>query len=116
MWTLPADVAERFRIKTVDLDPEHVEIGDGAQDLQIALGLGVEVTVEQNVDVGARTIADRFQMHAQVTQDFPVNIDLGREWRAETRAPAGWLAIVVGEDVGLERGELLLAHLAAHGL
>src|SRR3954453_12704108 len=113
MRALPADVTERFRIETVDLDPEHVEVGDGAQDLQIALGLGVEVAIKQDVDVGACPVADRLQMHAQVAQDFAIDVDLGGEGRAETRSPTGWLALVVREDVGLERGELLLAHLAS---
>src|SRR3954453_16383153 len=113
MRALPADVTERFRIETVDLDPEHVEVRDGAQDLQIALGLGVEVAVKQDVDVGACTVPDRFQMHAQIAQDFAIEVDLGSEGRAEARSPTGRFAVIIGEDVGLERGELLLADLAS---
>src|SRR4051794_22804852 len=98
MRALPADVTERFRIETVDLDPEHVEVRDGAQDLQIALGLGVEVAVKQDVDVGACTVADRLQMRAQVAQDLAIDVDLGSEGRAEARSPTGRLAAVVRED------------------
>src|SRR3954468_9318017 len=113
MRSLPADVTARFRIETVDLDPEHVEVRDGAQDLQIALRLGVEVAVKQDVAVGASTVPDRFQMHAQIAQDFAIDVDLGSEGRAEARSPTGRFAVIIGEDVGFERGELLLADLAS---
>src|SRR6516165_529263 len=116
MRALPADVAERLRVEAVDLDPEHVEVGDLAQDLQVAFGLGVEIAVEQDVDIRACAVADRFQVHAQVAQDLAVDIDLRLEGRAEAGPPAARLAVVIGEDVGLERGELLLAYLAPHGL
>src|SRR6201991_150378 len=112
MRALPPDIAERLRAEAVDLDPEHVEIFDRAQDLQIALGLSVEVEVKQDVDVGASAIADGLEMHAKVAQHLSINIDLGKERRPEAGPPAGRLAVVIGEDVGLECRELLLAHFA----
>src|SRR5450432_18 len=111
MRTLPPDIAERFRIETVDLDPEHVEVGNGAQDFEIAFGLGVEIQVEQDVDVRSGAVADRFKMHPQIAQDLAVDIDLGLERRAKSRPPALRLAGIVGEDVGLQRGKFLLANL-----
>src|SRR5690242_4369810 len=113
MRALPPDIAERLRIKTVDLDPKHVKVGDRTQDFQIALGLGVEIEVEQDIDIGTCAVPDRFEMHPQITEHLAVDIDLRLKGRAEARAPAGRLALVIGEDVGLQSGELLLAHLAA---
>ena len=68
MRALAADIAERLRIESVDLDPEHVHILDRAQDLQIAFGLGVEVEVEQQIDIGAGAVADRLEVHAEIAQ------------------------------------------------
>src|SRR5450631_1444030 len=116
MRTLPADIAKRFRIKTVDLDPEHIEVGNCAQDFQITLGLGVEIQVEQDVDIRSGAVADGFKMHAQIAQDLAVDIDLGLERRAKSRPPALRLAGVVGEDVGLQRGKFPLANLASDRL
>src|SRR5271166_562018 len=116
MRALLADIGERLRIEAVDLDPEHVEIGDLAQDLQKAFGLGVEVEVEQDIDIGSGSFADRFQMHAQVAQYLALDIELGLKRRAEAGPPAGGLAAIIGEDVGLECGEFLLAYLAADRL
>src|SRR6478752_2764951 len=92
-----ADIAERLRIEAVDLDPEHVHVFDRAQDLQIAFGLGVEVQVEQQIDIGAGTIADRFEMHAEVTQYRAIDVDLGFERRTETRPPSLRLAVRIDE-------------------
>ena len=83
-----ADMAQRLGAEGVDLDPEHVEVGDLAQDLEIALGLGVEVEVEQQIDVGPRALADGLQVHAQIAQHVPVDVELGIERRAEAGAPA----------------------------
>src|ERR1700733_3705825 len=116
MWTLPPDITERLRTETVDLDPEHVEVGNGAQDFQIAFGLGIEIEVEQDVDVGSGAVTDGFQMHAQVTQHLAVDIDLGLEGGAETRPPARGPARIVSEDVGLQCGKFLLADLASDRL
>jgi len=69
---LPSDIAERFGIKTVDLDPKYIEVGDDAQDLEVALGFRVEVKVEQNVDIRPRAVPDRFKMRAKVSQYLAV--------------------------------------------
>src|SRR5262249_13787879 len=53
---------------------------------------------------------------AEIAQHRAVDIDLGLERRAEAGPPAHRLAVGVEEDVGLERGEFLLAHLVADGL
>src|SRR6266481_4044758 len=103
--TLAPDIAERFGIETVDLDPEHVEVGNGAQDLEITFGLGVEVEIEQDVDVRPGAIADRLEMRVQIAQYLAVHVDLRRERHAKTGPPARRLARVVCEDVGLQRGK-----------
>src|SRR6516164_3448013 len=116
MRALSPDEAKRLGIKAVDLDPEHVEVFDRPQDLQIAFGLGVEVEIEQDIDVGAGALADRFKVRAEVAQHLAVDIDFRLERRTESRAPAGRLAALIGEDVGLQRSESLLAHLASDRL
>ena len=116
MRTLAPDIAERFGIETVDLDPEHVEVGNGAQDLEIAFGLGVEVEVEQDVDIRPGALADGFKMCAQVAQYLAVDIDFRRKGRAETRPPASRPARIVSEDIGLQRGELLFPDFASDRL
>src|SRR5258708_30395860 len=116
MRTLTSDIAQRFGIEAVDLDPEHVEVGDFAQDLEITFGLGVEIEIEQDIDIRSGAVADGFEMHAQITQYLSLDIDLGFERRAEARPPALRLAAIVSEDVGLQRGEFLLANLASDRL
>src|SRR5450631_718481 len=116
MRTLPPYIAERFGVEAVDLDPEHVEIGDGAQDLQIPLGLGVEVEVKQDVDIGSRAVSNGLEMHAQIAQYLAVDIDLRLERRAEAGSPASRLAVGVSENVGLQGGKSFLADLASDRL
>ena len=101
MRALPADKPERFRIETIDLDPEDIEVGDRAQYFQIAFGLGIEIEVEQDIDIGPRAIANRFEVHTQVAQYLSLDIDFGRKRRAKAGPPARRPAVVVGEDVGL---------------
>src|SRR5258708_34994944 len=112
MRTLPPDIAEGFRIEAVDLDPEHVEVRNGAQDFQITFGLGVEVEVEQDIDIGPGAIADHLEMRAQIAQHLAVDVDLGLERHAETGPPTPRLTVIVSEDVGLQRGKFLFADLA----
>src|SRR5262249_16343462 len=116
MRALPADQRQRFRIIAVDLDPEHVEVFDRAQDLQVAFGLCVEIEIQQDIDVRPGTVPNRFEVHAQISQYLPLDVDLGLKRRAEAGSPAAGLAVLIGEDVGLQRGELLLAHLPSDGL
>jgi hypothetical protein len=116
MRALPPDMAEGLGAVAVDLDPEHVEIGNRLQDLEIPLGLGVEVQVEQQVDVGSGTIAHCRQMDPQAAQHMLVDIELGQERHAETRPPAARRPALKEEDVGLERGEALLANFGAERL
>src|SRR5437868_4378728 len=116
MRALSPDKSKRLWIETVDLDPEHVHILDRAQDLQIAFGPGVEVEVEQEVDVGPRAVADRLKMHAEVIHDLAIDIDLWLERRAEAGPPAHRLAVGIDEDIGLQRSKPPVAHLAADRL
>src|SRR5258707_11548507 len=116
MRTLTPDIAEGFGIETVDLDREHVEVGNGAQDLEIAFGLGVEVEVEQDVDIRPGALADGFKMYAQVAQHLAVDIDFRRKGRAETGPPASRPAGIVSENIGLQRGELLFPDFASDRL
>src|SRR5713226_8809272 len=107
MRTLTPDIAECFGIEAVDFDPEHVEVGNGAQDLEITFGLCVEVEVEQDVNVRPGAIADYLEMGAQVAQYLAVHVDLRHEGHAETGPPAPRLTRVVSENVGLQRGKFL---------
>src|SRR5215207_3653550 len=118
MRTLASDQAERLGAITVDLDPEHVEIGDRAQDFEIALGAGVEVEIQQQIDIGPRALADRLEMHAEIAQHMAVDVALRIGRRAEAGAPAlrVLLVVVVDEDVGLHGREALFTHLAADRL
>src|SRR5713226_1064354 len=116
MRTLTPDIAKGFGIEAVDFDPEHVEIGNGAQDLEIAFGLGVEIEIEQDIDIRPRAIADGFEIHAQIAQYLAVDIDLGFERRAESGPPAHRLAGIVSEDVGLQRGKFLCPDFASDRL
>src|SRR5882757_2574496 len=116
MRTLTPDIAERFRIEAVDLYPEHVEIGNGAQDIEITFGLGVEVEVEQDVDIRPGAIADGLEMRAQVAQYLALDVDLRRKRHAKAGPPARGLARVVSEDVGLQRGKFLFPDIASDRL
>src|SRR5258708_20233846 len=116
MRTLTPDIAEGFRIEAVDLDPEHVEVGNGAQDLEITFGGGVEVEIKQDVDIGPGAIADRLEMRAQIAQYLAVDVDLRRERHSKTGSPTRRLARVVSEDVGLQRGKVLFPDLASDRL
>src|SRR5262249_38153386 len=95
----------------VDLDPEHVEVRDRAQYFQIAFGLGVEIEIEHEIDVRPSAVVERLEVHAQIPQHLLVDVELGIERPPEAQAPALRPAVLVNEDVGLERAETLLAHL-----
>src|SRR5215472_14612297 len=116
MRAAAADIGERRRAVAVDLDPEHVEIGDLPQDFQIALGLGVEVEIEQKVDVGAGAITNGFEMGAQVAENLLVDIEFRNERDAKSRPPRARSAAIVNKDVGLERGKALLPYFSADRL
>jgi hypothetical protein len=68
VWALPANMRERGGAIAVDLDPEHLDISDRPQDLHIALGLGVEVQIEQQIDIRAGAVAYGFEVGAQIAQ------------------------------------------------
>src|SRR5438552_14142253 len=112
MRALAADVAQGLRVEGVDLHPEHIHVLYRPEYLQIAFRLGVEVEVEQQIDIGPGAVADRFQMHAEVSQHLAFDIDLWLERRAEARPPALRLAVGVDEDVGLHRRKAFFAYLA----
>src|SRR3954449_7184680 len=100
MRALAANVTERFRRVAVDLDPEHVDVRDGAEDLQVAFGLGVEVEIEQQSEIGAESVTQRFEMHVQIAQYGGVDVELRIIRRAEAGAPAARvLAVLINEDV-----------------
>src|SRR5215472_15294311 len=111
-----SDIAERLGAVGVDLDPEHVEVRDRAQYFQIAFGLGVEIEIEHEIDVRPSAVVERLEVHAQIPQHLLVDVELGIERPPEARAPALRPAVLVHEDVGLERAKTLLAHLAADRL
>src|SRR5438477_4228151 len=116
MWALPADVPERRGAVAVDLDPEHLDIGDRPQNLQITFSLGVEVQVEQQIDMRAGAVAYGFEVSAQVAQHRLVDVELGHERDPKPGAPAPRRAAVINEDVGFQLDETLLAHLGADRL
>src|SRR5215472_18027342 len=116
MRAVAPDISERRWAVAVDLDPEHVEIGNLPQDLQIALGLGVEVEIEQQVDIGAGALANGFEMGAQVAENLLVDVEFGRERDTKSRPPRARSAAIIHKDVGFERGKALLAHFRADRL
>jgi hypothetical protein len=63
---LAANVPKRLSVISVDLDPEHVEVGDRAQYFQISFGLGVEIEIEQQIDVLAGAVVER--LHQVITE------------------------------------------------
>ena len=91
---------------------------DRPQDLEVAFGLGVEIQIEQDVDIRAGPVAQCFEVHDQIAQYAAFDIEVGCERHAEAGSPAlrALLVLVVGEDVGLQRGEAFLAHFAADRL
>ena len=68
MRALPANMRERRGAIAVDLNPEHLDIGDRPENFQIALGFGIEVQVEQQIDIGAGAVAYGFEVGAQIAQ------------------------------------------------
>src|SRR5262249_35162828 len=118
MRTMPADQAQRLRGEAVDLNPKHVERRQLAQNLEVTFGLGVEVEVEQQIDVRAGALADGFQMQAQILEKVTVDVELGIERAGEARAPAFRVLAprLIQKDIGLERTEAALAHFPADRL
>ncbi len=114
MRTVAADIRQRLRVVTVDLDPEHIQIGDFTQNLQITLGFRVKIQIEQNIHIGTGAVAKRFQMRAQIAQDFTLEIDRRRKRRPETRPPAGNTTVFINKDIGLQRTETFLAYFGTH--
>jgi hypothetical protein len=74
MRTVPAQVAQRLGNETVDLDPEQVQMRNGAQDFEIALGLGIEIQVQQNVDIRTRAFAQGLQVHHKIAHHIALHI------------------------------------------
>src|SRR5215813_6526967 len=116
MRALPANMRERRGAIAVNLNPEHLLIGDRPQDFQITLGLGIEVKIEQQIDIRAGAVAHRFQVSAQIAQNILVDIQFGHERHTEPRPPTARGAVVINEDVGLQRAETPLAHFGADRL
>src|SRR5262249_50659719 len=86
---------------------------------------GLHQKVRQPVALVGDTLAVRYQRSAVELSPFLcsgchaaglVDVELGIERPPEARAPALRPAVLVNEDVGLERAETLLAHLAADRL
>src|SRR5215471_17782451 len=113
MRALPADIGKRRRAVAVDLDPEHVEIGNRPQDLQIPLGLRIEVQIEQQIDIRPGAVANGFEMGAQIAQDILVDVEFGNKRDAKSGTPAAWRTSVIDKDVGLQSREASLANLRA---
>src|SRR6516165_3875298 len=113
MRALAADVTECFRAEGIDLHPEHVDVGDCAENFEIAFGLRVEIEIEEQADIGSSAVAERFEMNAQIAQNGLVDVQLRVIRRSETRPVTARLAVLVDEDVGLAGCEAALAHLAA---
>src|SRR5262249_46804983 len=111
--TVTADIAQSLRVVAVDLDPEHLKIGNRPKNLQIALGLGVEVEIEQQIDIRTGAVADCFKMITQIAQHRFVDIQLGDKGNAKPGPPAARHAVIIGKYVGLQRGKALVADLAA---
>src|SRR3954471_17605606 len=118
MRALAPDVAERLRIERIDLDPEKIQVRNGAQDPEVALGLGVEIEVEQDVDIRTRAFAQCLEVHDEVVQHFTVDVELGGEGRTEPGPVAARIlpVSVIEEDIRLAGAESFFAHFAAERL
>ena len=57
-------IAERLGAVGVDLDPEHVEVRDRAEYFEITFGLGVEIEIEQEIDLRPGAVVERLKVHA----------------------------------------------------
>src|SRR5262249_56683619 len=81
-----------------------------------SLRSGVEIEIEHEIDVRPSAVVERLEVHDQIPQQLLVDVELGIERPPDARAPALRPAVLVNEDVGLERAEPFLAHLAADRL
>ena len=107
------NVAQCLRVARVDLDPEDVERLDRARDLQEPFRLEVEVQVQEDVDVGARSFTERRQLLAQCSEHVAIRVQLGEGAlaREARRVEVGLLA--EHEHVRLERRVPAFAHFFA---
>ena len=113
MAAVAADRRQRLRVVDVELDPQQRHVVERADEPQEALGAGVEVDVEHELDVGPGAVAQRLQVHQDVADERRVHVQAGRRRRAEAGHPAVRPAALVAEQVGLERREALLAGIGA---
>ena len=90
------------------LDPEHVDIKNLAQDFELALGLGVGVEIEQQLDIRAGALADRRETPQQIAQHPLLDIELEIERHAKAGPPGMQRPRVMQKGVGLEAGEAAL--------
>src|SRR5918994_3166508 len=84
---LLADVRERPGIVDVELDPEEVEVFEGANDADESLRPGVEVQVEQDLYIWPRAVAKRLEVGPDAANERPVDVEAGGEGCAEARRP-----------------------------
>src|SRR5262249_5182077 len=91
---------------------------DLAHDPEVALGLGVEVEVEQQAHLRPAALAQRLQVRADVAENRAVDVELRLERRAEAGPPALRVAAarLVEEDVGLARAATLRARFPCNRL
>src|SRR5829696_4124620 len=106
---LLADVRERPGIVGVELDPEEVEVFEGADDADKSLRPGVEIQVQQDLYIRARAIAKRLEMGPDAPDERPVDVEAGGEGCAEARHPGAYRPLFVAKHVRLERGGSQLA-------
>src|SRR6185503_13033237 len=82
-----ADQAQALGIVGIDLEPEQVVGLAGARDLDVALGLEVEVAVEKDAHLVARALAERGQSVGDGGQGAPSALSSGPP---AVRPKPGW--------------------------
>src|SRR6185437_6248971 len=97
-----------------DLDPHQPVPLERTNEADVALGLEVEIEIEQELDVLVSAITEGRKLFVERTLDAERRIELGPARRAaeaghvEVRAPT-----VEHEYVGLQRREAALTHMLA---
>src|SRR5438105_2243407 len=98
-----ADQRKAGRVVEVDLEPHQVERLQRPRQFDVAVDLVIEVGVEMEPDIAARTPAERFQLGHRGIDDLVVDVELGKARRiAGAGAIHVGLVAVEADQVGLE--------------
>src|SRR5262249_33633426 len=108
------DERERTRIEAVDLDPHESVPLERADEADIALGLEIEIEVDEELDVLAGALAQARKLLVELLLDPERRIELRAAGRTSKAGHVEFrVRAVKQEDVGLECREAALAHVLA---